>query len=258
MCTFCAGNLIAGKRLRKRSVQNVINEIEILYNDYGIREFHIVDDNFTLDKIFAKEFLTKLKGLSLDISWAVPNGIRMDMLDDELLELMKETGLYLISLGIESGSDRILHLMKKNITLDKVRQSVALIRRHNIDIAGFFILGFPGEAIEDMKKTIRFSLELDLIRANFFTYLPFPGTESYNDLKHQGKLNEVNLERFYFMNASFAPEGIDKNTLKSLQREAFLKFFLRPKILIHNLMSIKSFNHFKFLLRRFFRWMVTK
>ncbi|UCD55223.1 MAG: B12-binding domain-containing radical SAM protein [Candidatus Omnitrophota bacterium] len=257
-CTFCAGKLISGKSLRKRSIRNIINEMETLYHDYGIREFHIIDDNFTLDRAFVKEFLKNLKKLDLDITWAVPNGIRMDTLDDELLELMKETGLYLISLGIESGSDRILGLMKKNITTDKIRRAIGLIKKHNIDIAGFFILGFPGETVEDIKKTIRFSLEFDLIRANFFTYLPFPGTESFNDLKRRGKLEEINFKRFYFMNATFTPDGIDRSALKALQRKAFLRFFLRPRILIKNLMQVKSFRHFKFLLNRFFKWMLVK
>jgi len=186
----------------------------------------------------------------------VPNGIRMDTLDDEMLGLMKETGLYLISLGIESGSDRILRSMKKGTTVASIKRSIELIRNHNIDIAGFFILGFPGETIEDIEKTIRFSRELDLIRANFFTYLPFPGTESFNSLKAEERPGKKNLKRFYFMNATFTPEGIDKVTLKRLQRSAFLKFFLRPKILIRNLAEIKSLRHFKFLASRFWRWMV--
>jgi len=255
-CTFCAGNLISGKRLRKRSVPNVLREIKLLYNDFGIREFHIIDDNFTLDRDFAKSLLIGIKNLGLDISLAVPNGIRVDTLDDELLGLMKKTGLYLISLGIESGSDRILKLMKKNITAEKIKEAVSLIKKHKIDIAGFFILGFPGEGVEDIKKTIKFSLELGLIRANFFTYLPFPGTESFVNLREDKRPNRINLKRFYFMNASFVPEGMNKDMLKRLQREAFFRFFLRPKILFKNLKEIKSVRHLKFLLRRFFRWVV--
>src|SRR4030042_4374366 len=190
-CTFCAGNLISGKRLRKRSVRSILSEIKMLYDKFGIREIHIVDDNFTMDRGFATEFLINLKKMNLDISWAVPNGVRIDALNDEMLDLMKETGLYLLSMGIESGSDRILRLMKKGTTVDKIRRSVAMIRKHKIDIAGFFIIGFPGATIEEIRKTIRFSLELDLLRANFFTYLPFPGTESYNELKRTGKLDDI-------------------------------------------------------------------
>jgi len=257
-CTFCAANLIAGKKLRKRSLGSILGEIDMLYTKHGIREFHIVDDNFTLDRNFAKDFMRALKKLNLNISWAVPNGIRIDTLDDELLELMKETGLYLISLGIESGSDRVLALMKKGTTTEKIRRSVELIRKHKIDVAGFFIMGFPGETVSDMEKTIKFSLELDLIRANFFTYLPFPGTESFEGLKRDGKLDKINLKKFYFMNAAFVPEGMGRDTLKGLQRKAFLKFFLRPGIFVRNLKEIKSPRHFKFLFERFIRWILLK
>jgi radical SAM superfamily enzyme YgiQ (UPF0313 family) len=173
-CTFCAGNFISGKIFRKRSARHVVEEIKTLHDKYGIREIHITDDNFTLDKDFAKDVLRHIKQMDFKISWSVPNGIRAESLDEELLSLMKETGLYLISLGIESGSDRILKLMKKNTTTSLMKDTIERIRKFDIDIAGFFIIGFPGETLGDIERTIQFSLDLDIIRANFFTYLPHP------------------------------------------------------------------------------------
>ncbi|MEW6409276.1 MAG: radical SAM protein [Nitrospirota bacterium] len=258
LCTFCGAHLISGRRLRRRSADHVIKEIKMLYNDYGIREFHIVDDNFTINRDNAKEFLRKLIDLNIEISWATPNGVRMDTLDEEMLVLMKKSGLYLISLGIESGSDRVLKLMKKNITVERVRNCIKMIKNHGIDIAGFFIIGFPGETAEDIEKTVKFSLELDLIRANYFTYLPFPGTESYKQLESNGELDKVNWDRLYFMSAPYAPKGMDRKTLKKIQRMAFLRFYGRPAILIKNILQIKSLNHLRFLLRRFFHWVVMK
>ncbi|MDD5005707.1 MAG: radical SAM protein [Candidatus Omnitrophica bacterium] len=255
-CTFCAGKLVSGVKLRKRGIKEVINEIDMLYKDYGIREFHVIDDNFTLDVAYAKTFLRELIVKNLDISWSTPNGVRMDMLDKELLALMKQSGLYLISLGIESGSDRILKLMKKNLTVEKIRKSIALIKSCGIDIAGFFILGFPGEKKEEIMDTINLSLELDLIRANFFTYLPFPGTESYSELAKNGELERVNWDRFYFMNSAYTPIGISRKELKRLHRIAFLRFYARPKILWKNILSIKSLRHLLFLTKRFYHWIV--
>lgn len=257
-CTFCAGHIVSGRRIRKHSPDFIINQIKYLYDRHKIREFHIIDDNFIFDKVYAKEFLRKLIDLDLDISWATPNGVRIDSLDEELLKLMKESGLYLISLGIESGSDRVLSLMKKNITINKIRGGIKLIHRFGIDIAGFFIIGFPGETVEDIKKTIRFSLDLGLIRANYFTYLPFPGTESYSGLVSSGEINKVNWDRFYFMSAPYSHKGISNKQLKSLQRSAFLKFYIRPRIILKNLSGIKSFRHFGFLLKRFFHWIIMK
>lgn len=255
-CTFCAGGIISGKRIRRRSIDHVLNEMLLLYEDFGIREFHIVDDNFTLDISYVKEFLKRLKDLNLDISWAVPNGIRMDALDEEVLKLMKDTGLYLISLGIESGSDEVLRQMKKGIMTAKIRSCVKMISDSGIDIAGFFILGFPGETEETIRETIHFSLKLGLTRANFFTYLPFPGTESYQELEAKGELKDVDWEHFAFFTAAYTPVGLSRKRLKSLQRLAFAKFYLRPRIILYHIKSIKSFRHFLYLARRFFRWFV--
>ena len=255
-CTFCAGSIVSGKKVRYRSIDNVLKEITYLYNDFRIREFHVIDDNFTWDKGYAKEFLRRLKALNLDISWAVPNGVRMDTLDEELLGLMKETGLYLISLGIESGSDKVLCSMKKGATTAKTRECVKMIDRAGIDMAGFFILGFPGETEETIRQTIKFSTELNLVRANYFTYLPFPGSESYADLQAKGELEGIDWEHFYFMNAAYVPKALTRKKLKGLQRLAFARFYLRPRIILYNLMSIKSLRHLFFLAKRFFHWLV--
>ena len=255
-CTFCAGSIVSGKKIRRRSVDSVLGEIKMLNKDFGIKEFHIVDDNFTMDKEYAKDFLRRLKALDLGMTWAVPNGVRMDTLDDELLILMKETGLYMVSLGIESGSNEVLSAMRKGITVEKMRECVNMIDKAGIDMAGFFILGFPGETVETIKKTIDFAAELPLKRANFFTYLPFPGTESYGKLLASGELKDVDWESFYFTNAAYTPQGITRKELKSLHRMAFAKFYLRPHIILYQLQSIKSIRHFGFLAKRFLRWIV--
>ena len=255
-CTFCAGSLVSGKKIRRRSVANVLAELKRLKSEFGIREFHVIDDNFTMDKAYTKEFLKALKALDLGMTWAVPNGVRMDTLDEEMLTLMKETGLYMISLGIESGSDKVLGMMKKGITTAKMREAIAMIDRSGIDMAGFFILGFPGETEETMRQTIDFAAELPLKRANFFTYLPFPGTESYTALCAAGELDGVDWERFYFTNAAYVPRGLTRKRLKEIHRQAFARFYLRPHILFYQLRSIQSPRHFSFLAQRFLRWIV--
>lgn len=255
-CTFCAGHVISGRKVRRRSADSVIKELLHLRREFGIKEFHVIDDNFTFDKAFAKDLLKKIKALELGLSWAVPNGVRMDTLDEELLALMKETGLYLISLGIESGSDEILKAMKKGITTTRIRQCVKRINDAGIDIAGFFILGFPGETEETIRQTIRFSTELKLVRANYFTYLPFPGSESYNELANSGELKGVDWDNFSFTAASYTSKGFSRKKLKKLQRLAFAKFYLRPSVLFYNIMSVKSLRHFFFLAQRFFRWII--
>lgn len=255
-CTFCAGSVVSGRKIRRRSIANVMNELQYLNKKHGIREFHIIDDNFTMDKTYAKEFLKELKTMNLGMTWAVPNGVRMDTLDEELLRLMKETGLYMVSLGIESGSDRILKAMKKGLTTSRIRRSVHMIHKAGIDMAGFFILGFPGETEHTIRQTINFAAKLPLVRANFFTYLPFPGSESYNELRNSKELEHVNWKRFYFTNAAYVPKGLTRKKLKKLHRLAFARFYLRPNVIFYQIRSVQSLRHLFFLIRRFFRWIV--
>ena len=256
LCTFCAAHFVVGRKVRKRSIENIFEEINFLYEKYHIREFHLVDDNFTLNKIFVKNFCKKLLESNLDISWATPNGVRLDTLDKECLEIMKESGLYLISVGIESGSDRVLKMTKKELTVKKILNGVNVIKKSGIDIAGFFMFGYPGETIEEMKKTIELSLKLPLIRANYFTFLPLPGTEIFNDMKKNNELDKVDWGHFYFMNAVYSSNGITRKHLKKIQRQAFLKFYSRPGIIWKNLIKIKNFRHLKFLLKRFYHWII--
>ena len=110
----------------------------------------------------------------------------------------------------------------------------------------------------DIKKTIRFSRELDLVRANYFTYLPFPGSSSYKELESKGELDNTDWDRLYFMSAPYAPRQMASRELRRYQRLAFLKFYSRPRILWRNLKEIKSPRHFKFLSKRFFHWIIMK
>jgi anaerobic magnesium-protoporphyrin IX monomethyl ester cyclase len=255
-CTFCSAPIIAGRKLRHHSIEYLRDLIRRLYHRYGIREFHIVDDNFTMNIAYAKKVMRMIIGLDLGISLAMPNGIRMDRLDDELLELMKAAGVYVVSVAVESGSDEILKAMNKATTVAAMRDDVARIRRHGFDVAAFFIIGFPGETRATIKKTMRLSRELDLLRANYMTFLPLPGTPCYGDLVRSGEIEQVDWENFLFMTAAYTPKGMTRKELLSLKRRAFLGFHLRPNILIRNLLAVRSYHHFKFLLGRFYRWVL--
>ena len=122
----------------------------------------------------------------------------------------------------------------------------------------FFILGFPEETLETIQDTIDLSMELPLLRANYFTYLPLPGTESYHRLEETGEIDNVDWDNFYMMDAAYTPPGIKREELLVIRKKAFLKFYLRPRVLIRNLLSIKNFRHFKLLFKRFYSWIIVK
>lgn len=255
-CGFCTAPILSGRQMRKRGADSVIAEIELLYHKFGIREIHIVDDNFTLDKAHAVSILKRIIASKLPISLAFPNGVRIGTLDSELLDLMKQAGTYLISVGIESGSDKTLKRMDKQLNVALIREKVALIQSKGIDLAAFFILGFPDETVEDMKQSIEFSLELPLLRANFFTFLPLPMTPITLKLIKSGEIGEMDVDGLIFQKVPYSPKGVTREQLRSLQREAFMRFYFRPKTMLRNIMQIRSLKHFGYLLKRFYHWIV--
>ncbi|MDA8132793.1 MAG: radical SAM protein [Elusimicrobia bacterium] len=255
-CGFCTAPILSGRHMRKRSADSVMAEIETLYNKFGIREIHIVDDNFTLDKAHAVSILKRIVASKLPISLAFPNGVRINTLDDELLDLMKAARTYLISVGIESGSDKTLKRMDKQLNVALIRDKVELIKRKGIDLAAFFILGFPEETVEDMAETIKFSLELPLLRANFFTFLPLPMTPVTLKLIRDGEIGKMDVDGLIFQKVPYAPKGVTRERLRSIQRSAFLRFYLRPGIMLRNLMQVRSPRHFGYLAKRFYHWIL--
>jgi radical SAM superfamily enzyme YgiQ (UPF0313 family) len=257
-CTYCAGHLVSGKKIRCRSIENVIEEISVLYHEYGIREIHIEDDNFTFNKDLVREFCRKLKESKLNISWTCPNGVRLDTLTKDLLLAMKDAGLYSISVGVESGSEKILKDMKKSLTKEKIREKLDLIRECELDASGFFIIGYPTETKNDIIETINFALELKLKRASFSLFKPFPGTEITSDLIKKGELKEMSDEdwaRFVLADAIYAPPGFTREEMKKLRRKALLRFYLRPKIFLKFISEIRNLKHLNLVFRRAWRWL---
>ncbi len=256
-CTFCGGHIVSGRKIRQRSIDNVMEEISLLYNTYGVKEIHIEDDNFTFNKKYVLDFCKRLKNEFPHITWTCPNGVRIDTLDEEVVQAMKESGCYALSLGIESGSDRVLKLMKKSLSLSKIKEKIELLKKFDIDINAFFILGYPGETKEDIKKTISLSLSLPLKRASFANYQPLPGTELYYELLQRGLLKIDHWENFApsLQSTIWAPPGFTVKELAWIRRKALLKFYSRPHIILNFIKNIKSFEHLIYIAKRAIRWL---
>lgn len=251
-CTFCAGKAISGKKIRNRSIKNVIEEIEYLKREYGVKEIMIEDECFTFHRELVKEFCEALLTRDLRISWSLPSGVRIDTLDRELLDIMERSGCYSLAFGIEFGSQRMLDLTKKNLSLEMVKEKIELFKNSNIKVTGFFMMGVPGEKKEDIRKTIKFALELPLNRVQFNNFMPLPGSELWRELSSAGRLNRLDWNKFFVHDVAFTPDGITGRELKVLQIKAYIRFYLRPSILIGIFKEIRSFRHMFYLLKRFF------
>lgn len=250
LCAYCAGRTLTGPRIRTRSIPLVLEEIELLWRRYGVREIHVVDDNFTADRSRVEEFCAGLAARCPGIAFTFPNGVRLDTLDAGLLRLLKSAGCYSLILGIESGSDRVLRLMRKGLTTEQIRRGAALVRDAGIEVGGFFILGFPGETRAEMEETIRFSRTLGLTAAHFSNFIPLPGTEAHRALQERGELGPLDWSRLFYADTPYVPPGMTARELKGLQRRAYLGFYLRPAILWGLRRRVRTLSQVRAIARR--------
>ena len=225
-CTYCSAPITAGRKMRYRDPVKVVDEIERLVKEFGVKEIQIEDDNFTMKRAHAAAVCEELIKRKVNVHWSLPNGVRIDKLDPELLALMKKSGCYSMSLGIESANQRVLDIIKKRLDQKLVRKVVTWVKESGIDGVGFFMIGFPTETRKEIMETINFAQTLDLERAYFGKAAPYPGTELYDlwiskyakdteiDWKH------ISGERFNGEWCEVPPKELDR-----LQTIAFFKFY---------------------------------
>jgi radical SAM superfamily enzyme YgiQ (UPF0313 family) len=225
-CAYCHN--VLGKAFRKRSVDSVMREIHTLVKNYGIREFHIIDDSFNLDLDRAKVILDEMAKIRPSLAIAFPNGVRGDRLDEEFLVKAKVAGMYKINFAIETASPRLQKKIKKNLDLGKVREMIQISDRLNIICHGFFMLGFPTETKEEMLQTVDFALTAPLHTANFFIVQPFEGTDIYNMFKEQHSELTLDPKHYNYYEANFEIYEIPRKHIQNIIKDAHKRFFFTP------------------------------
>jgi len=257
-CTFCSAHNVVGKSIRKRSVEHIVNEIVYLHDKYNIQEFHLLDDHFTFDNRFAASFCDALIEKNMNISWACPNGVRIDSLNETLLAKMKKSGCESLFFGLESGSQSVLNRMKKGLVLDEVVSKMDMVKKMGFFVTAFFILGFPGEQKDDMEKTIRFACSLPIDVADFSNFLPIPGAAVLNEFIGADKYNKINYARI--SSPAHVTNDADHTERKDIQikmiRRAYLSFYLRPRILFNLLKRIRSTHQVYAIFKRVYAYMI--
>lgn len=237
-CVFCLVGQVAGKRIRKRSVQSIIAEIKDCLTKYNIRSFHFKSDTFTWDKNWVLELCRSILGNKLDIRWICNS--RVDTLDEERVSSMKKAGCWAIGLGVESGSQEILDKIKKGITLKQSREAVNLCREFGIKTYAYFILGFPWDDEKTVADSSQFATDLNPDFVDFFIAYPFPGTELEKTAKELRLMDEnAQGKRAYsqpVMNTLF----LQNARLCELRKTALRRFYMRPRYILKTLSAAGS------------------
>jgi|TARA_Y100000031_G_scaffold70041_1_gene77700 radical SAM superfamily enzyme YgiQ (UPF0313 family) len=238
ICAFCAAESIWGRKYRMRTTKNIVDEIELLVNKYGVKEIHIEDDNFTLIKERTMDICNEIIKRKLDIVWKCPNGVRADTLDKELLEKMKESGCYQLAFGIESGNQAILNRVNKRLNLNKLPQIIKNAKAVGLEVHGFFILGLPGETYQTAMETIKYSRSIGLDVANYATLAYLPGSALFAQWIKQKRTDSIDWSTINYYTPQ-ATASLTSAQLKKIQKKALLRFYLSPKVLINHLRKLK-------------------
>lgn len=251
-CTFCCTKNIFSKLFRQRSVANTIEEIEYLVNKDGIREIHIVDDVFSFNKKRTLEFCEEIKRKNIKVCFQFINGLRADSIDKDILDAFKEIGVRTVAYGVESGNEKILKNIKKNIPLEATRRAFKLSKELGFITWAFIIFGLPGETEETIRQSIGFAKELDPDFVKFLILKPYPGSEIYAQFQSENLILSNNYDDYgvYTKPIHRLPE-LSPEKMQYWQKRAFKEFYLRPRKIISHLKKIKSWTEFKLLVNDF-------
>ena len=249
-CEYCSARLINGKKVRSRPVESVIAEIKELHEKYRIDGFNIIDDNFTFNIEYAKQVCREILNLGLkNVSFNSPNGVRIEYLDEELLDLMKQVGWECIFIAPESGSEQTLKNMRKMVKLPVVKEKIRLIRNAGLKVFGFFMIGYPGETVADIKMTINFACQNDFDSVVFTCFQPLIGTPICEKLLAAGELDKPPEGADYYQ-VSYAPKGLTIGQMKFWRFWGLFRFYTSSFKRFLNALSNYSFRRILIFLKK--------
>ena len=229
-CDFCSTVRMFGRGYRMRSAKNVVDEMEMLHNKYGIEQVTFYDDAFTVDRDRVIKICEELHTRKLRMVWDC--GTRVDMVDRELMKTMYDAGCIAVWLGVESGSEAILGAMNKSIKLDQTRRAYKTAHDVGLMTIANVVIGFPGETEQTAHETIRFVKELDPDDVGFYVATPYPGTPLYETVIKNGWLRVTDFNKYDTATPIFETPQLSMERIREIRYKAYQKFYLRPSYVL--------------------------
>ena len=249
-CAFCSAPHLNGKPIRTHSVDYMVKWVKYLYYEKGIRWINIIDDNFTYHVKYAEEFCNRIIELDLkDLKFGTPNGIRMGRGNLKLWKLMKRAGWDILIVAPETGSQKVADFMEKDIDLQTVPQIVEDIKKADLKVHCFLIIGYPGETVEDLKMTEKMIKENNFNFFGLHRFQPLPGTPVYDELVEKGEIKDGLLPANYI-------EGTSPYVTSGLKDFNFSKFIFKNYLLMAlrdpmNIPYVLTLFHPNFFIKKF-------
>ncbi len=232
-CSYC--HEIHTKKFRALSAEAVLDQMEWLVKEHGVREFMIVDDIFNFHLERAKEICRGIISRGLKIHLQFPNGVRGDRFDEELVVLMKQAGTHYMAVAIETVSEKFQKLIRKNLKIDRAKQTIDWAKKHSIEVCGFFMIGFPGETLAEVNKTVEFAVNAPLDTIFLSLVSPFKGTKLRTDMEN-GHFGEMDQAGFVALDQLFPMvhnKSLPVEELVKIQRRAYWRFYTKPHSLLN-------------------------
>lgn len=258
-CTFCDRPHL-GKIFRKRSAENVMAEMELCQN-MGIKEILIYDDTFTANRKRVIDICHLLIEKGIKIKWDIRT--RVDTVDFELLKLLKKAGCTRIHYGVEAGTEKILKVLNKDITIPQVIKTFNDTKKAGIETLAYFMIGSPTENLEDINQTLELAKKLKADYVHFAILTPFPATEIYTRGLKKGIFKHDYWQKFASLpDPNFIPpfwtENFSREELINLLFRLHQKFYLRPSIAVKEIFKLRSFEELKNKFQIFLRILTLK
>ncbi|HLB95640.1 MAG TPA: radical SAM protein [Patescibacteria group bacterium] len=225
-CSFCTASLYYGSKIRMRSPENVLDEVEEILQVHKIKDITFWADTFTFNRNYVVRICRGIKERKLQFRWMA--NARVDKVDPAMLRAMKKSGCQILSYGVESGVQKILNRVGKNITLKQIREAFRWTRQAGIESAAHIIFGLPGETPETIKTTMKFVKVINPDYVQFYSAIPFPGTPLYQEAVEKNWLITKDWEDFELGKNILSTPSLSGEELGRLRRRAYLEFYLRP------------------------------
>jgi radical SAM superfamily enzyme YgiQ (UPF0313 family) len=230
-CTFSCANycpypITAGRKWRDRSPQNVVDEIEFLVKELNAGLLLFRDPIFTINKnrvsLIAKEILKR----NINVHYACET--HLNFLDEMLIDLLYDSGLRAIKVGVESANSTALSSVeRKPISIGRIKRILGYCDKKNIAVTAFYILGLPEDTEESIMETIEYAKQLNTIGAQFTICTPYPGTRFFEDLSNKCLITDYNLENYDIYTPVFKHNNLTQEKLLSLKGKAYNEYYLR-------------------------------
>jgi radical SAM superfamily enzyme YgiQ (UPF0313 family) len=224
-CSYCHN--LFGRKVRWRSPENVLAEMSLLVARHGVREFHFFDDVFNLDGPRSERIMEEVARRGWGVKLAFPNGVRGDLMTREQLGKYAAAGTYVMSFAVETVTPRLQKEIRKNVDLERLSASIRFAREAGIIPLGFFMLGFPTETLEELRATIDWACRSALLKAYFFTVIPYEGTPLGRAVREADASVDLDPRRSYHERNPYYTRvtGVDLDRLRLL---GYLRFYGNP------------------------------